>query len=374
MNNIIKKNILFLFIIPIIFSGCWDQMLIENTGFMTIVGIESAPSGDMNITYAMPVIDPTTKARGEILDTEAHLTREAREKSNRESGKLMLAGKIQLVLYSEEIAEKGVLTNTNSIFERDPSDPILAWVVVVDGSPRELIHQVEEFKDKPRPSTYLNGLLERAVSSGYTTETRVFNYDIINTAPGIDNIVPMIKLNSNFIEIKGSALFSKDKMVGTINQKQNGLLMAMMKTLKNKKYTYEASDINNKDNEKTKHGLAILIGEKSKKINIFIKDNKPVVDIDLDLNGSIDEYKWDNLKDENKVKQLSKYVQQQIQEDCQKLIEYMQSVESDPIGIGDMIRANHNSYWKETDWHTAYKAAKITVHVKFDIIQYGAIQ
>jgi spore germination protein len=374
VNNILKKIFLFLIIIPFMLCGCWDQVPVEQTGFMTIVGIESSPAGDMKITYAMPVIDPTAKAREELLDTEASLTRVAREKLNRTSGKPMLAGKIQLVLYSKEIAEKGVITETNEIFERDPSDPILAWVVIVDGSTRELMHQVEKLKDKPRSSTYMDQLLERAVISAAVTETRVFNYDIISMAPGIDNIAPLMKLTSNSIEIKGSALFSKGKMVGTINVNQNGLLTAMMKTLKNRKFTYEASDINNEDNEKSKHGLAIHIGEKRKKINISIKDNKLVVDINLDLNGTIDEYKWDNLNDENKVKQLSEHVQEQIQKDCQNLIQYMQNIESDPIGIGDMVRAKHSSYFKRVDWHEAYKGSTITVHVKFNIIQYGAIQ
>ncbi len=160
-------------------------------------------------------------------------------------------------------------------------------------------------------------------------------------------------------------------MVGTIDTKQNGLLMAMTTTLKNKQYTYEAGDIGNDDIERPKHGLAFFIGQKSKKINITIKDNKPVVDINLDLTGAIDEYEWDDLKNKNKVKQLNEHVQNQIQTDCQNLIKYMQSVESDPIGIGDMVRAYHNIYWKNVDWHTAYKNAKITAHVKFNIIEYG---
>jgi len=146
-----------------------------------------------------------------------------------------------------------------------------------------------------------------------------------------------------------------------------------MQTLKNKKYTYEASDINNIDNEKPKRGLSILMSEKSKKINILIKNDVPVVDINLNLTGSIDEYKWDDLNDENKVKQLSKHIQGQIENDCQNLIKYMQSIESDPIGLGDMVRAKHNDYFKRVDWHEAYKNASITVHVKFNIIKYGTI-
>jgi len=298
-------------------------MPIEGTGFITIVGIETAPAGDLNLTYAMPAIDPVVTSRGEILDTEANLLREGREKSNRTSSKSMAAGKIQFHLFSKEIAEKGVIRDINSLLEKDPSDPILSWVVIIDGSPRELIHHAEELSDKPRPSTYLNGLLDRAVISGSIPETRVFNFDLVSLAPGMDNVVPMIKLNEKSIEVMGSALFSKDKMVGTITEKQNGLLMAMMKTLKNKKYTYEASDINDEDNEKPKRGLSILIGQKSKSIKISIRDNTPVVDINLKLNGTIDEYKWDDLNNESSVKKLSEAIGIQIQQDCQKLIEYM---------------------------------------------------
>lgn len=42
----------------------------------------------------------------------------------------------------------------------------------------------------------------------------------------------MFILNIYAIELKGSALFSNGKMVGVVNQRQNGLLMAMMNKLK----------------------------------------------------------------------------------------------------------------------------------------------
>ena len=192
-------------------------------------------------------------------------------------------------------------------------------------------------------------------------------------APGIDNTAPLIKVIDNAIEVKGSALFSKGKMVGTISTDQNALLIAMMKTLKQKKYTYEANNASRSISSE-KQSSAIQLNQKSKKINISIKDNKPIVDIYLDLTGHADEYKWDNLNNEKAVKKLDASVQKQIEGDCQNLIEYMQRIESDPIGIGDMVRAKHNDYFKKVDWHTAYKNATITVHVKFHLIEYGAIK
>ncbi len=272
--------------------------------------------------------------------------------------------------------DKDVYIDVNSIFERDPSDAILAWVVVVDGSPRSLIHQAEEnLKDKPRTSIYLNDLLERAVSTASTNETRIFSYDLISMAPGIDNIAPLIKITDKNIEVKGSALFSNDKMVGTINAQDNGLLMAMMKTLKHKKYTYNASiPPEAGETYSEKQSSAIQLSQNSKKIKISIQNNKPVVDIYLDFSGYADEYRWDNLNDEKEIKKLNDHVQEQIQQDCQKLIGYMQKIESDPIGIGDMIRGKDNSYFKSVDWHTAYKEATINAHVKFDLVEYGDIQ
>ena len=377
MYKRIRKTFVLLIAIPFILCGCWDQVLVEKTGFMTIVGMETAPGGNLKLTYGMPIIDPdVTKSRGEIFDTEANLTRIARDNVNRRSGKNMLAGKIQIILFSKEIAGQGRIYDINSIFERDPSDAILAWVVVVDGSPRSLIHQAEDnFTDKPRPSIYMNEILERAVATASTIETRIYNYDLISVAPGIDNITPLIKIADKSIEVKGSALFSKGKMVGTINAQENGLLTSMMKTLKHKKFTYNASLLPVADESYSeKQSAAIQLFQNSKKIKVSIRNNKPVVDIYLDFSGNADEYKWDNLNDEKEVKKFDEHFQEQIQQECQKLIEYMQKIGSDPIGIGDMVRAKNNDYFKKVDWHTTYKSAQITTHVKFHLIEYGDIQ
>ena len=368
------KFFMLVIITPFILCGCWDQVLVERIGFITIVGIDSAPQGDLEFTYALPIIDPDVKSsKAEILDINSDLARIARDKLNNRAGKTLLAGKVQVILYSNKIAEQGRITDINSIYERDPSNPILAWVIVVDGNPRTLIHESENFKDKPRSSTYMDELFERAVTYASINEVRVFDYDLISMAPGIDNTAPLIKVIDNAIEVKGSALFSKGKMVGTISTDQNALLIAMMKTLKQKKYTYEANNASVGSNNK-KQTSAIQLGQKSKKINISFKNNKPIVDIYLDLTGHADEYKWDNLNNEKEVKKLDASVQKQIEGDCKDLIEYMQKIESDPIGIGDMVRAKNNDYFKKVDWHTAYKNATITVHVKFHLIEYGAIQ
>lgn len=63
---------ILLIIIPFVLCGCWDQVLVEKTGFMTIVGIEPAPQGNLKLTYSMPIVDPDTTIRSEVLDTQSN--------------------------------------------------------------------------------------------------------------------------------------------------------------------------------------------------------------------------------------------------------------------------------------------------------------
>ena len=50
------------------------------------------------------------------------------------------------------------------------------------------------------------------------------------------------------------------------------------------------------------------------------------------------------------------------------MIKYLQSVNSDPVGVGNMIRAKYNSYWNKTKWEDVYKKAKIQIqtHVTYE--------
>lgn len=373
MHKKVKIIIVVFVFIPFLFCGCWDEKPINESGFITMLGIECSNSGEVNVTYGVPSNDATTKAKGEIINTSSNLLRIAREKLKMQSANNIEAGKIQFFMFSKETAAKLPIENVNEVFERDPANPILAWVIVVDGSPKDLFNKCLKYKDKPLPSIYIRELIERCASCAYVPETMVYNYDINNYAKGIDNITPYVRYDSKAVEAVGSAVFSSGKMVGTINTQETGILTAMMKTLKGKKFTYFCGGIDD-NTDKPIHGLAIQLNQRSKKINISIKNNKAIVDIYVELYGYVDEYKWDNLKDEKKIKILNKYVQEDIQTNSQKVLNKLQNMDSDPIGIGDIVRAKYNDYWRKVKWHEAYKNAEITAHVKFNIIQHGAVQ
>lgn len=375
----IKINKILVISIMVVFSstliGCWDQKIYEKVGFILVVGVESSKEKHKKllVTYINPAIGIRKRNQVELTSQEADLLRQAIEISRTKTSRPLESGKIQQILISKELAEKGEIHNLVSIFSSDPLSPTLAFLVIVDGSPYELCKKSLEFPDKPRIGVYLNQLLEAAVKDSKEPETRIYNFDTEYYAEGLDSIVPMIKLESTTVKLTGSALFSRDKMVGNIDVKQTTLMLAMMNKLKNTaEYIFRVPNIE-EAHSGVRDGIAASIKKIKRKINVTIDRGKPIVNIQFKFKGFIDEYRWDDLDKEKKYRELESQMAEELKNECLNIIKYTQAVGSDPLGIGDIVRAKHSDYWKKVDWKEAYKTAEINIDVKFELESHGLL-
>ncbi|MTK10655.1 MAG: Ger(x)C family spore germination protein [Clostridiaceae bacterium] len=373
----IKKIVVILMVV--IFSstliGCWDQKIYEKVGFILVIGIESSKEKHKKllVTFTNPAIGLEKKNQVELTSQEANLLSQAIEISKTKTSRPLEAGKIQQILISKELAEKGEIHNLVSIFSNDPLNPTLAFLTIVDGSPYELCEKSLEFTDKPRLGMYLNQLFEAAARDLKMPETRIYNFDTEYYVEGLDSIVPMIKLESTTVKIIGSALFSRDKMVGNIDVKQTTLMLIMMNKMKNAtEYIFRVPNIEDAHSS-IRDGIAASIEKAKRKINVTIDKGKPIVNIQLKLEGVIDEYKWDNLDKEKKYREIESEMAEELKNECLNVIKYTQAVGSDPLGIGDIVRTKYGDYWGKVDWMEAYKIAQINIDVKFEISKHGLI-
>src|SRR5690554_1494897 len=211
----------------LLFSGCWDQKIIEETGVVLQVGIEPAPGNKLLVTNVFPAFDSKIQNQDEIITTEVNLLRESRKEARMVTDKKVEGGKIQQVLFSKEIAGQGIL-DLLEVFQRDPLNSPLAQLVVVDGSPKELLERAQNFVSKPRSVFYIDQLLAGNANYFYTPETRIYDFNIRALAPGLDPVTPLVKLEPDGIKVLGSALFSADRMTGELDTQQTALLLAMM--------------------------------------------------------------------------------------------------------------------------------------------------
>ncbi|NLW56064.1 MAG: GerAB/ArcD/ProY family transporter, partial [Firmicutes bacterium] len=64
----------------LLFSGCWDQKRIEQTGILLQMGIELSPEQKLLVTSIYPAVDAKEQKRDEIITAEGDLLREARNR------------------------------------------------------------------------------------------------------------------------------------------------------------------------------------------------------------------------------------------------------------------------------------------------------
>ena len=367
------KILLILPLIVCILTGCWDQKIYERIGFMLEVGVENAPNG-LAVTYASPFIDPDQP--GKMIEVTkidgVTLTREAREKVRLSTSKKLEAGMLQNYLISSELATSGI-NDLISIFERVADNPIQPYLVIVDGSPRELLSSIREFKNKSKPAVYLKELIDNGVESSYIPDTRIYSYDINYFSGAIDSILPMIKLKSEEVEITGSALFHKDKMVDSINTRQTSMLLALMGKMKITEYICKT--INNMDiNSNELNGVAVLLKHPKRKIKVTLDNGRPIVNISLSFKSTCNEGKWElDFKNQEIKTNIESKIAANIRDDCMLVLDECQKSGSDPIGIGDILRANYPDYWDKTTWLDAYQNTIFKVDVKVHVDSHGLI-
>lgn len=371
MKSLFKIFILLVLSVSIL-TGCWDQKIFEEIGLVLSAGIEESKNQKLLLTYVYPIIGGKEKDSVGIESAESSLLRGAREKIRYRAPKRLEGGKTQQILISDGLAKQGI-HDILEIFQRDVALPAIAYVVVVEGSPNELLNKGSALKNKPRISFYTFQLLEDNEQLSNIPNTKVFDFDINYFAPGLDPVTPLIKLQEEYIEIIGCALFSEDKMVGKLDNRQAIMLLGMMGQAKNSDFVFDDPKFST-DNP-INYGIAVTLRKPKRKIKIdFDEAGIPVIDVSLKYTCLLDEYKWNETNDPVEQKKIEKALSSSLTKYANETIRVMQEVNSDPIGFGNIIRAKYHEYWKNINWKEVYPEAQIKVDVQLEIIKEGIIK
>lgn len=104
----IKKAVLVLTVAQCIFllSGCWDQKIFEEIGFILQLGLELNENDELVYSLTMPVVNKEIEQDIEILSTTAPLLREARDKIRNFSGKRIEGGKRSKYIFQGSLPKK----------------------------------------------------------------------------------------------------------------------------------------------------------------------------------------------------------------------------------------------------------------------------
>ncbi|MCT2537267.1 Ger(x)C family spore germination protein [Aquibacillus koreensis] len=371
--HVFVKIVAVIFFVTLI-TGCTDKRIIEEIAFINLMGLDLVNKEDYEknrhllVTASIPQIDPAAEAKRELIFTNAKSDKEAMLNLSRKTNRTIVSGKIKVILFGLDLAKNGLNENLDT-FERDPIFGRQVKIVIANG----LAHDVmkPEFAEKPRPSTYIDKLIEKETKMNSIPEALLFQFQRDVADDGKDPAAPMITYADNEVKIDGIALFQNDKYITKLEPDMSRYFFFL-------NGDFSAGAINLSFEEKGKESpVQFMYSALKNSRDIQVKVNKQEeIDVTLTVNivGSALEYNgnMDLGKAEDQL-YLEKKIEENIEKKSIEIIKTLQTNKVDSLGLGRYVR-NKLAYekWKSMDWQNeVYPNINIHVEVDAKIKDYG---
>ncbi|MDF9844136.1 MULTISPECIES: Ger(x)C family spore germination protein [unclassified Paenibacillus] len=355
-------------ILLLLLTGCKrDERVLEKLGMVQTSSYDLLSGNKLKIVSSVPVIDPDSQVRRELLTAESESIKEARLQLSWQTDLTVVSGQLRDTLFGTTLAQAGIGDYIDTLL-RDPSTALGVRVIVVEGDAGELLSKT--FKPHSDTGRYINRMLEKESLSNSVPPTTLYEFSRDYNDDGIDAVAPIVKDAGDKVNIAGIALFQKDKYVLKIPVEDGIIFSLFYDDLQQGETTIRLGEQTN-----GKPAIVMLSSISSKrKIKVHqLGEQRFKVDISATVQGSVLEYTGEEkLNDSGTRYELEQQIEKHITAKAQAMIRQMQDKQVDSLGIGRYVR-NSLSYreWTGMDWREVYPQIEVECHVKVTIKDYG---
>lgn len=372
-----RPTIIWITLLTIMLSGCWDQRLLKEHSLILGIGYDRESDGTIIKTVSFP---PETSGGGQqpmpaenskVLTTNGNTVKDAENKLSQLIPEKFDRSKARVILIGDELAKDGILATLDSVY-RDLRGPLIASIAVVKGTAEDA--SKIKVSHSRLVSDFYSDLLNNAEESGIIMSHTVQSIRPTLLSVGEDIVLPYIHLKQkkNIAELGGSALFYKDKMTGTLDLKETIMFLILSKQTTRR--TMLSIQVSNDKKKHVKNYADIAIHEVKRKFKVQVDEqNKVKAKLNLTLEVEVDEYSPNNLGDEARAKTLAKKIENELNKMAKTTIDKILKANSDALGIGERVKAYNHNAWKNINWDKAYPETDIETTFDVDIIRHGIV-
>ncbi len=366
----IKLSIILLALF--VLAGCWNSNEMNDLAIVTAFGVDTAEKPDEisligQIINIRNIATAEKSAAGGDVFWNVEITGETVFDALRNltfiNNRKAFGHHYQILVVGKEIAEKGVIKDLEH-FARDHGDRRTVWVVVADGKAKDVLDVKTELE--PINGRYIAQLVEvRTATSkavGVTFQNFLQRY-ISKTTSTFASIVRVIKKNGvESLELNGTAVFKKDKLVGELNGKETRGLLFVIDDIKSGIIVVEPENQGKTSLEINKSGT---------KVTPKITDNGVQMDIEVKLKtyyaGDTEDFFNVTKKEDRELLQL--YANKVVKEEIEAAIKKAKSLNTDVFGFGDAVHRKYPKQWKgmESNWDSIFPDIKVSIKVETSI-------
>lgn len=370
--------IITLFIL-LISSGCYNYKEINDMAIVSSIGIDKDNKNDKYIVSAQIMnskeSEDSEDSQITVYTKEGDTVHEALRNITLKSPRKLYGNHLSKIVLSEEVAKEGI-DNILDIFNRitevrnefiitivkeDKASDVLKVLTTTESIPAEYVKLSLKIADK---------------TSGLTYATKLDEFISLYLKKGIDPVVPVLKIDKK--EKKGTTINN----ITTTNPISKIVIEDLAVTNKGKLETYlkneEVIGYNFLRNQIQKmiipvkcddenNYASILILKNKTKSNAAKKDNKYIINFNINSEAIITEYNCKkDLTDEKVIKGLEKDTEKKIKRYIKKSLNKQKETKGKFLGLERIIYLDYPKY-KNEDYSVKYNA-------KVNLVRKGEIR
>lgn len=358
-----KRMILLcmLLLLPLL-GGCYDTLDVDDQSYPVAIGIDIGKEKSYKVSLHIPVqkkSDSGAEDTSEIVETEVNNLYEVKSKLDSVNPWILNFSHLSYFIVSNEIAESGTL----ELLVEDAEEAFLlkksAVLIVVNGEAGRFMEGLND--ETLTPDQVLDDLFSQQMTAGTLFRANVNDYLEGVTAHLMDVPIALgtytYKNESIASRLEGSAIFSKETMVGILTPLDTQLLLIGIGKFTSGNFSPDIFEGN------TNFRLVQLQDP-----SIQFNENGPVrAAVNVYLRCELYSYKGEttNIDYAEAEKEITRYLSQSLND----LFAFCSRLGCDALGLGRQAVKNYmyEDQWENSGWEERDRTGEIafTVNIRF---------
>ncbi len=363
-----KRLCILLLILNMLFlNGCWNYQEIERLSMVSGFAIDKGTEGHKyHLTFEFLDLSGDTPG-SKLLETEGNTVFEGIRNAISKSQKKLTFSECKIVVISKDLASEGIAPLLDFVSRDDEPRLTLVPMISEEKTAGEILQQ------KPVTDHLIcleidQMLAQNVVSLSKVPRIKLYQANNMLAGEGTSLVLPSIKITKQqtaaTVELAGTAVFKKDKLLGFLDAHQSQLMLFIKDQIKGGLLlTSPDSDGRN---------ITLEIEKSETKTAPVITQNPPGVKIDIKTVCALGENQTAKSSvTSERIQEVEKSAKSGLETSVSNLIKTAQNqYKCDIFGFGNLIYQNDPQLWEQDKlkWDEIFTAmdVNVTAEIKID--------